>query len=51
MEELNEVIKPDILPVSGAGQWGTDEVVDKYVKDTPGQCKVKRFSEYKKEED
>jgi len=28
---------PDILPVAGAGQWGTDNLVKKYKKDTPGQ--------------
>ncbi len=28
---------PDILPVAGAGQWGTDTLVKKYKKDTPGQ--------------
>jgi hypothetical protein len=28
---------PDILPVAGAGQWGTDKLVNKYKKDTPGQ--------------
>lgn len=28
---------PDILPVAGAGQWGTDKLANKYKKDTPGQ--------------
>jgi hypothetical protein len=28
---------PDILPVAGAGQWGTKHLVKKYKKDTPGQ--------------
>ena len=28
---------PDILPVAGAGQWGTKHLVNKYKKDTPGQ--------------
>jgi len=36
MHEANNV-KPDILPVSGAGQEGTDTLVKKYKKDTPGQ--------------
>ena len=35
----------DILPVSGAGQDGTDELRKKYQKETPGQ-KVKSFTEY-----
>lgn len=37
-------IKSDILPVSGAGQWGTDTLKNKYIKDTPGQG----FKLYKK---
>jgi hypothetical protein len=28
---------PDILPVAGAGQWGTKHLVNRYKKDTPGQ--------------
>ena len=28
---------PDILPVAGAGQWGTNTLTNKYKKDTPGQ--------------
>ena len=35
---------PDILPVSGAGQWGTNTLVNNYKKNTPGQ--VKSFKEY-----
>lgn len=38
-------IKPDILPVSGAGQWGTNELTKTYIKDTPGQS-FKKFKEY-----
>jgi hypothetical protein len=38
-------IKPDILPKSGAGQDGTDELVKTYMKDTPGQS-YKRFKDY-----
>jgi hypothetical protein len=30
-------IKSDILPVSGAGQDGTDILVKNYKRDTPGQ--------------
>lgn len=37
---------PDILPKSGAGAWGTDELVKTYAKDTPGQ--IKSFKEWKK---
>lgn len=40
-------IKPDILPKSGAGQWGTDELNKTYIKDTPGQS-FKKFKEYTK---
>lgn len=44
---FKEEIKPDILPKSGAGAWGTDELVKTYMKDTPGQ-KITRFKEYTK---
>lgn len=45
-----EEIDPDILPKAGAGQWGTDELTNTYLKDTPGQTpkKVKTFKEFKK---
>lgn len=48
-KELKEEKKsphPDILPKSGAGAWGTDELVKTYMKDTPGQ--LKSFKEWKK---
>ncbi len=35
-------IKSDILPVSGAGQDGTDTLVNKYLQDTPFQ-KIKKI--------
>jgi len=41
-------IKPDILPVSGAGQDGTDEVRKKYQSVTPGQP-VRSFTDYIKD--
>lgn len=41
-------IKPDILPKSGAGAWGTDTLVKSYKKDTPGQT-IKSFKTYIKE--
>ena len=44
-KSVYEEVKPDILPKSGAGQWGTEELVNTYLKDTPGQ-KVKKFKEY-----
>ena len=44
---LNEEVKPDILPKSGAGAWGTDTLVKSYMRDTPGQ-KYKKFKEYVK---
>ena len=37
---------PDILPVAGAGQWGTDTLVNNYKRNTPGQ--LKSFKEYNK---
>ena len=34
---VNMATKPDILPKSGAGAWGTDELANTYKRDTPGQ--------------
>jgi len=36
-EKEKKVPNPDILPVSGAGQDGTDTLVKNYKRDTPGQ--------------
>ena len=49
-KSVHEEVKPDILPKSGAGAWGTQDLADTYKKDTPGQTpkKVKSFKEYKK---
>ena len=41
-----EMVSPDILPKSGAGQWGTNELKNTYQKDTPGQ-NITRFKDYK----
>ena len=41
----NEEVKSDILPKSGAGQDGTEDLVKSYMKDTPGQD-FKKFKEY-----
>jgi len=46
-------MNPDILPKSGAGQDGTDELRKTYQKDTPGQQvkeprKIASFKTYKK---
>jgi len=38
---------PDILPKAGAGQDGTAELVNTYMRDTPGYKKLKRFKDYK----
>lgn len=46
-KSVNEEVKPDILPKSGAGQDGTDELVNTYKKDTPGQG-LKSFKDYRK---
>jgi len=37
VHEEKKVPNPDILPVSGAGQDGTDTLVKNYKRDTPGQ--------------
>lgn len=39
------VTSPDILPKTGAGAWGTTELVKTYIKDTPGQD-FKKFKDY-----
>lgn len=39
-------ISPDILPKAGAGQDGTDTLVKSYMRDTPGQNKIKNFKDY-----
>jgi len=44
---FKEEIKKDILPKSGAGAWGTDELTNTYKKDTPGQ-KIASFKSYLK---
>lgn len=44
-KSVHEEVKPDILPKSGAGQWGTDELTKTYMKDTPGQ-NYKKFKDY-----
>ena len=46
-KSVNEAVKPDILPVAGAGQWGTDKLRQNYQRNTPGQT-VTRFKEYTK---
>ncbi len=38
----------DILSVSGAGQDGTNTLVDTYKRDTPGQGKLKSFKQHTK---
>jgi hypothetical protein len=44
---VNEEVKSDILPKSGAGQDGTDTLVKNYMKSTPGQS-YKKFKAYLK---
>jgi hypothetical protein len=46
VRKLREKVEKDILPKSGAGQWGTDELKKTYQKDTPGQ-NITRFKDYK----
>jgi hypothetical protein len=46
---VKEESKIDILDKSGAGQEGTDELLNTYLKDTPGQSrKLLRFKQYTK---
>lgn len=46
---MGEQTSPDILPKAGAGQEGTDELLNTYIKDTPGQGrKFLKFKQYKK---
>lgn len=45
--ENQDNIQPDILPKAGAGQEGTDELVNTYIDDTPGQnVKIMSFKEF-----
>lgn len=46
-KSVSEEKNPDILPKSGAGQDGTDTLVQSYMRDTPGQ-NYKRFKRYLK---
>ena len=46
-KSVSEAMKPDILPVSGGGQEGTNILRQNYQDNTPGQ-KVKRFKDYTK---
>ena len=46
-KSVSEAMKPDILPVSGGGQEGTNILRQNYQDATPGQ-KVKRFKDYTK---
>ena len=46
-KSVYEDVKKDILPKSGGGQEGTDELVKSYINDTPGQS-LKSFKEYTK---
>ena len=45
---VKEAVDPDILPKSGAGQIGTDTLVNSYVKATPGQVnsRLKKYKDY-----
>lgn len=45
VSEEKKVPHPDILPVSGAGQDGTDTLAKTYINDTPGQ-NYKKFKAY-----
>jgi hypothetical protein len=50
-KSIHEDVKSNILPKAGAGQWGTDELMNTYKNDTPGQSpvkKVKSLKDYKK---
>jgi hypothetical protein len=45
-KSVHEEIKPNILPKSGAGAWGTDTLANNYKKGTPGQ-NITSFKDYK----
>jgi hypothetical protein len=45
--ELTEKVSSDILSKSGAGQEGTDELLNTYLKDTPYQKKAHKSSKEK----
>ena len=47
-KSVNEIVKPDVLPKSGAGAWGTDTLKKSYQRDTPGQSdkKIASFSKW-----
>lgn len=47
MNNTQEGISPDVLPPSGAGNEGTETLVNKYKNDTPGQT-VKTFKDWSK---
>lgn len=47
IKEEKKSPNPDILPVSGAGQWGTNTLRRNYQNATPGQ-EIKKFKEYMK---
>ena len=46
-KSVREETKPDILPKSGAGAYGTNELANTYKKDTPGQ-NIAKFKDYKR---
>ena len=45
-KSVHEEIKPDILPKSGAGAWGTNKLANTYKKGTPGQ-NITSFKDHK----
>ena len=47
MQNKKDNVKPDILPKSGAGQEGTDELANTYKNDTPGQ-QTKKIASFKR---
>lgn len=47
-KSVHEEIKPDILPPAGAGNDGTDTLVNNYKNDTPGQGRIKSFKQHTK---
>lgn len=46
-KSVSEAVSPNILPKAGAGAEGTDELVNTYKKDTPGQ-NITKFKDYKR---
>ena len=48
LTEQKKIPKSEILPISGAGEDGTNILVNTYKRDTPGQGKLNSFKQHTK---